>query len=99
MTLLAASFTDHRYDLHTHPTYVLGVVTRGVERLRVGQRQYLAPTGSLIFVNPEEPHDGEAGAEGGWSYRTWYPPVALIAEIAGELGLRDAPPFTEAVVS
>jgi AraC-like DNA-binding protein len=98
MTLLSASFTAHRYDLHTHPTYVLGVVTRGVERLRVGSRHHVAPAGSLIFVNPEAPHDGEAGDEGGWAYRTWYPPLDLVAEIAAEAGLGDAPAFARAVI-
>ena len=61
LEMLAARYRDHAYALHTHPTYVLGVVVAGVEKLRIGRRHHLAPSGSIIIVNPEEPHDGEKG--------------------------------------
>jgi AraC-like DNA-binding protein len=95
---LRASFTRHRYELHTHPTYVIGLVTRGVERLRVGARTYLAPEGSIILVNPEEPHDGEPGAEGGWAYRTLYRGVALLSQVSEEMGASGAPGFAGTVI-
>ena len=96
---LKASFTRHRYDLHTHPTYVFGVVTRGVERLRAGRRSYAAPTGSIIIVNPEEVHDGEAGSEAGWTYRTCYPTQSFMARTMQELGVRGLPAFGRVVMS
>jgi AraC-like DNA-binding protein len=97
--LLRASFTRHRYELHTHSTYVVAVVTRGCEGLRVGSRRYVAPVGSIILVNPEEPHDGEAAAEGGWAYRTLYPPTALLARVQEEAGIRGGlPGFRGAVI-
>lgn len=98
LELLAARFRDHAYALHTHPTYVFGVVTAGVERLRVSRTGYLAGPGSIIAVDPEEPHDGEKGCDGGWTYRTCYPSAALIGEIAEDLGLRDLPRFPSAVL-
>ena len=91
LCLLKARFTRHRYELHTHPTYVIALITGGCERLRIGSRQTVAPTGSVLIVHPEECHDGEAGADAGWSYRTLYPPVSLMTEVARELG-RDGPP-------
>ena len=33
----------------------------------------------LLIVNPEEWHDGEAGADEGWAYRTFYPSVPLMS--------------------
>jgi AraC-like DNA-binding protein len=96
---LKASFRRHRYDLHTHPTYVFGVVTRGVERLRVGRRSYLAPAGSIIVVNPEEVHDGEAGAEEGWSYRTCYPTQGFMSATMQEMGRHGLPAFAPVVMS
>jgi AraC-like DNA-binding protein len=96
--LLRASFTRHRYELHTHPTYVIGIVTRGSEALRISSRRHVAPIGSIILVNPEEPHDGEAAAEDGWAYRTLYPPAALLAQVNEELGGRGPPGFREAVI-
>lgn len=99
LELLAARFREHAYALHTHPTYVFGVVTAGVERLRVGRAGHLAGPGSIIVVNPEDPHDGEKGCDDGWSYRTCYPSVALIGEIAADLGLPGLPLFPSAVLA
>jgi AraC-like DNA-binding protein len=96
--MLRASFTRHRYELHTHDTYVIGMVTRGVERLRVSARSYLAPEGAIILVNPEEPHDGEAGAEGGWAYCTLYPPASLLSMVMEELDKHGLPGFGQAVI-
>lgn len=96
--LLKARFTRHRFDLHTHPTYVVALVTYGCERLRVGRRQVVAPAGSLILVNPEECHDGEPGADGGWAYRTLYPTQDLMAEVGAELGGRALPAFALPVI-
>src|SRR5277367_2016046 len=67
--LLKARFRRHRYELHTHPTYVIALITEGCERVRIGNQSVLAPAGSVLVVNPEEWHDGEAGADEGWAYR------------------------------
>lgn len=99
LELLAARYRDHAYALHTHPTFVFGVVTAGVERLRVGRSDSFAGPGSIIVVNPEDPHDGEKGCDDGWTYRTCYPSVGLIGEIADDLGLPDLPLFPSAVLS
>ena len=93
MSLLKARFTRHRYALHTHETYVVALVTQGCERLRVAQRRQTAPAGTIILVNPEECHDGEAGPGGAWAYRVFYPPVSLMTQAAAELGLAEAPVF------
>ncbi|RUU12782.1 AraC family transcriptional regulator [Mesorhizobium sp. USDA-HM6] len=98
LEMLAARYRDHAYALHTHPTWVFGVVVDGVEKLRIGGRQHLAPAGSIIIVNPEEPHDGEKGAPAGWAYRTCYPDAALMAEIAEDLELPALPMFSGGIV-
>jgi AraC-like DNA-binding protein len=96
--LLKARFTRHRYDLHTHPTYVIALITSGCERIHVGRRDVLAPAGTIAIVNPEEWHDGERGAEEGWAYRTFYPSVPLMTAIARELGQDRAPSFPCALI-
>jgi len=90
--LLKARFTRHRYELHTHPTYVIALITEGCERIRIGNHSVVAPAGTVAIINPEECHDGEPGAEGGWAYRTFYPSVRLMTAVAGELG-EDGPPL------
>ncbi len=96
--LFKAQFTEHRYELHTHPTYVIALITAGCERIRIGRRDVLAPAGAVAIVNPEEWHDGERGAEEGWAYRTFYPSVQLMTAIARELGLERAPVFSCPVI-
>jgi AraC-like DNA-binding protein len=96
--LFEARFRRHRYPLHTHPTYVIALITAGCERIRIGRREVLAPAGAIALVNPEEWHDGERGAEDGWAYRTFYPSVALMRSLARELGADRAPTFPSALV-
>lgn len=98
LCLLKARFTRHRYELHTHPTYVVALITGGCERLRIGSRQTAAAAGSVLIVHPEECHDGEAGADVGWSYRTLYPTVPLMTNIARELGRAGPPVFGAPVI-
>ncbi|ESX74244.1 AraC family transcriptional regulator [Mesorhizobium sp. M0027] len=96
--LFEARFTRHRYDLHTHPTYVIALITFGCERIRIGRQSVLAPAGAIAVVNPEEWHDGERGADEGWAYRTFYPSVPLMTALARELGWHGAPVFSHATI-
>ncbi len=96
--LFKARFTRHRYELHTHPTYVIALITAGCERIRIGRHSVLAPAGTIAIVNPEEWHDGEQGADGGWAYRTFYPSVPLMAGLARELGGDGDPVFSHAII-
>lgn len=98
LSLLKARFTRHRYELHSHPTYVVALITEGCEQLRIGSRRVSAPHGTVLIVHPEQCHDGEAGAAGGWSYRTMYPSVALMTDVAGELGDDTPPVFAECAI-
>lgn len=95
--MLKARFTRHRYDLHTHPTYVIALITQGCERVRIGSQTVVAPSGTVLIVNPEVWHDGEAGADAGWAYRTFYPSVPLMSTVAAELGQDRAPLFSQAI--
>lgn len=97
--LMKARFTRHRYDLHTHATYVIALITEGCERIRIDGKTVLAPAGTVALVNPEACHDGEPGAEGGWAYRTFYPSVALMADVAAELGRAQVPLFHRRLVA
>ncbi len=99
MGLLKARFRRHRYELHTHPTYVIALITGGCESVRVSRRRVVAPANTVLVVNPEECHDGEAGCEDGWAYRTFYPSVDLMTEVAGELGKASIPLFPSPVMT
>ncbi|GLS34465.1 AraC family transcriptional regulator [Mesorhizobium tianshanense] len=96
--LFKARFTQHRYELHTHPTYVIALITAGCERIRIGRQTVVAPAGTVAVVNPEEWHDGEQGADEGWAYRTFYPSVPLMTAVGRELGQDRAPVFSRAII-
>ncbi len=96
--LFKARFISHRYDLHTHATYVVALITAGCERIRIGRNSVVVPRGTIAIVNPEEWHDGEPGADAGWAYRTYYPTIPLLTAIARELGRDCAPVFARPTI-
>ena len=81
---LRATYVTHAYAPHTHDTYVVGTIERGCEAWTLRGERYYAGPGDLVFVNPLEVHDGSPHA-GGYSYRTTYPPVAVLRDIAEAL--------------
>ncbi|MFN3986623.1 MAG: AraC family ligand binding domain-containing protein [Rhodocyclaceae bacterium] len=70
--LYSARLVDHAFSPHVHETWSIGVIEAGVERFRYRGGAHLADAGTLVFLNPDEPHTGEAGATGGWRYRMLY---------------------------
>jgi AraC-like DNA-binding protein len=87
---LSASFRTHRYPLHAHDTYVVGVIVAGCETYRLrGVRRYAGP-GDICLVNPGEAHDGEP-YEDGYAYRMTYPSVELMRAICEDATGRGGP--------
>jgi AraC-like DNA-binding protein len=103
---IQARFAAHAYDLHRHDDWLIGVTDDGVQDfLCRGARQRSTP-GRVILIEPEEAHDGQAGAPGGFAYRMLYLPqhwvrVALGDAASGQLGFRaclqDDPVLGEAI--
>jgi AraC-like DNA-binding protein len=90
LEFLRATFRTYSYAPHTHETYAIAAVMEGCEAFRHrGERRY-APAGSLAVVCPDELHDGEPHGDG-FVYRTVYPSVALMREIAEDLTGRPVP--------
>ncbi|KAA2244148.1 AraC family transcriptional regulator [Salinarimonas soli] len=90
LEFLRATFRTHAYAPHTHETYAVAAILDGCETFRHrGERRY-APTGSVAVVCPDELHDGEPFGEA-FEYRTFYPSVALMREIAEDITGRAVP--------
>lgn len=99
LELLWARFRRHSYRPHSHPGYVIAVVTHGVETVNCRGSLHRAGPGHILFINPEEIHDGQSGAEAGWQYRVFYPSVdAARALAAGEAPIGMTPALAETVV-
>lgn len=82
LELLRATFITHTFAPHTHEGYAIGVIDKGAERFKYRKAIHVAPQGSLVVINPEEMHTGEAVSQQGWSYRMLYPEIALLQRAA-----------------
>jgi len=99
LELLHGTFKRHAYRPHTHPGYVIAVVTGGVETVNCRGTLHYSGPGDILFVNPEEVHDGQRGADEGWQYRVFYPRIAQMQALAEGGGVRrSAPYFADTVV-
>ncbi|WP_407703993.1 AraC family transcriptional regulator [Streptomyces smaragdinus] len=97
--LLRARYVEKRFVRHTHASFVIGAITRGVEAYEVYGGLVRVGPGGLALVNPDTVHTGHAGVPEGWSYSVLYPSVDVVREIAAELTtLRGTPRFAESAV-
>lgn len=87
---LRATFRRHAYARHSHETYAIAAIMEGCETFFHRGEQRYAGVGSVAVVCPDEIHDGEPYG-GGFAYRTLYPSVELMREIAEELTGRPQP--------
>ncbi|HEX7735411.1 MAG TPA: AraC family transcriptional regulator [Ktedonobacteraceae bacterium] len=84
LELLRATFIKHAFAPHTHEGYAIGVIEKGAERFKYRKAVHVAPQGSIVVINPEEMHTGEAVSQQGWSYRMLYPEIALLQRAAAD---------------
>ncbi|MFY0479495.1 AraC family transcriptional regulator [Achromobacter marplatensis] len=84
--LYRAHIVRHAFDSHTHEAYGLGAIESGVERFRYRGADHLAPSGSVVLMNPDELHTGRAETETGWRYRMAYIDPDVVARVTGESG-------------
>lgn len=100
LELLHAHYVTHSFAPHSHDTYALGVIEMGVERFQYRRNPVIAPAGSLLVINPGEPHTGASAESDGWRYRMLYPDPELLREAAGATSgrARPIPFFAEPVV-
>jgi len=69
---LRGRFIDFSYDLHTHDTACLALITDGAIRIRMRGRDFIARKGDLYAIDADEPHAGTPVDGHGWSQRTIY---------------------------
>ncbi|WP_127998130.1 AraC family transcriptional regulator [Piscinibacter defluvii] len=96
--LYRAHIVRHAFAPHTHAAFGLGAIEAGVERFRYRGAEHLAPPDTLVLMNPDELHTGQAETRGGWRYRMVYLDADVLEQLTGERGWwfaeavgRDAP--------
>jgi AraC-like DNA-binding protein len=70
---------------HSHDTYALGVVHRGVNRFLYRGSHHAAVPGTVCTVTVDEVHAGDVPAEDGLHYRCLYPSADAVADALGQL--------------
>lgn len=93
LDLLDARIARRHYAPHSHGEFAVGVCTEGVEAIDYrGERHYSVP-GTIVVLEPGEPHTGGPAVASGFAYRVMYPDPALLSEAT----LR-SPHFRDAVI-
>ena len=69
---LHASFIEHAYRPHSHPTWTVAVIERGAARFEVDDTRQRADEGELFVLEPEAVHTGMAAVPEGWTYKVLY---------------------------
>lgn len=81
--LLAARFVRHHFAPHTHEEFSIGVCGPGVGTIRYRGTRWLSTPGTIVVVEPGEPHTGGPAQADGYAYRALYPPVDLVTGASG----------------
>jgi AraC-like DNA-binding protein len=84
--LYRAHIVCHAFAPHTHEAFGFGAIERGVERFRYGGCEHLAPPDSMVFMNPDMLHTGQAATADGWRYRMIYLTPEMLATLSGDAG-------------
>lgn len=63
---------DFSYEMHTHETVCLSLITSGAIRIRMHGAEFTAREGDLYAIDADVPHAGWPVDEMGWSLRTLY---------------------------
>lgn len=82
--LYRAQIVDHAFAPHAHDAFGFGAVEWGVERFRYRGSEHRAGPGSLVLMDDDELHTGQADTPLGWRYRMVYVEAALLSELSGQ---------------
>ena len=83
LELYHAHISRYAFEPHTHEAFGIGVIEAGAERFRYRGTQHVAPTHSIVTMNPDELHTGEAETADGWRYRMIYLDPDLLEGVTG----------------
>ncbi len=93
LDFLRARFGGHAFDRHTHATYALGLTIEGRQCFSNRGARHTSTPGTLILLNAEDLHDGEAGDADGFAYWMLYPDAATMETVLRGAGHGDGRPL------
>lgn len=81
LTAFSAKMTEFSYDKHAHEEYSIGVTCSGRQDFFSDGIYHKSNAGNIIFFNPEQAHDGCAGAGSPLEYEMLYIPKPLLMNL------------------
>jgi AraC-like DNA-binding protein len=85
-----AHFSGHVYHRHSHESYSFGVTEDGAQAFGCRNAQHVSATGMIMTFNPDDPHDGHAVTEDGFTYRMIHVGPDLLAAVMSDVAGRRA---------
>jgi AraC-like DNA-binding protein len=95
-----AHFERHVYHRHSHESYSFGVTESGAQSFTCRGGSYTSATGMVMAFNPDDPHDGHATDELGFTYRMVHIGPDLVGDVLADRTGRPAvlPLFRDPVI-
>ena len=78
-----AHFSSHVYHRHSHESYSFGVTETGAQAFTCRHGRHVSGPGMVMAFNPDDPHDGHAARDGGFTYRMVHIWPEFFAGLAG----------------
>ena len=92
---IEATLNGQAYAPHRHDTYAIGLTLKGVQSFDYCGEARHSLSGQMVILHPDELHDGRAGTDEGFQYKTVYIEPVDIQKVLGGKPL----PFIEHGVS
>lgn len=95
LELLVADFSDHRFDVHWHDTWSIGVVLRGANNNSAkGDDDGIISRGEISIIAPGQMHAGTVLGEEGCHYFMFYPSHEMLLGAADNMEM-PLPPIVQ----
>ena len=73
--------SDIAYSPHRHESYTIALTLQGVQSFQYRGKKNASLPGQVIVLHPDEIHDGQAGTEAGFTYRSFHINPELIHKL------------------
>src|SRR5919198_6177751 len=83
-----AHFERHVYHRHSHETYSFGVTDSGAQTFTCRGGAHTSAAGMVMAFNPDDPHDGHAADELGFTYRMIHIGPELVTGVLADMAER-----------
>jgi AraC-like DNA-binding protein len=72
------------YHRHSHESYSFGVTDSGAQAFTCRHGRHVSGAGMVMTFNPDDPHDGHAASDGGFTYRMVHIWPEFFARLLGD---------------